>query len=606
MEKLPSKQVVAAVDKLAARIVKGDGATMARSSRSTVAEDGRVLHRIVSFNRADPNGARHVAIMDDSGREVASTALSDAVKAALGEAVLGLGSVRPVAAAGIGASIDPTSNDLVLELGETESEIVTVTIPPNAGVSKADVYLLADTTGSMGSIIEAVKAGANSILGANYGPIDIAFGVGNYKDFPETKPPFTHQLAPDTNAAAVTAAINAWAASGGGDIPEGQLFALNALAEAPGGTIGWRPDAKRIIVWFGDAPGHDPICAAMSGLGFDITEASATARLVGGGGGDGITVLAISTDTGTPGALNADPSVGAGDYSGACAIGGAPNQATRIAAATGGQHVSGINAAGIVDTIIDLIEAAVLAINEVKLVPTAAIAPFVEAISPTSYGPLSGKETHVLPFKVSWRGVKPCADEDAVFKGGLNAVADGVVIARKPVTITVPACPPEFVYAVKYVCGTSPDCGCAEGTVRPGRYATDINIHNPGRDTAAVSKLAIPLVTAGIGVGREPRAQNPVGADRIKLPAHAATMDDCRRLAELHYGAPPEGSLPLTIGFLEIVSTQQLVVTAVYTATGADGHLTMDVQTLQPITRPQRPPRSGGFEPVPPGGPFKG
>jgi hypothetical protein len=600
MEKSPSKQVIAAVAKLAERTVKGDSATIARSTRSTVGEDGRVLHRFVTFNRADPNGPRHVAIMDDTGKEVDAASLSSAVKSALGEAVVGVSVGRPVAPAGIGASVDPTSNDLVLELGDTETEIVTVTIPPNAGVSKADVYLLADTTGSMGSIINAVKAGANSILGADYGPIDIAFGVGNYKDFPETKPPFVHQLAPDTNAAAVAAAINTWSASGGGDAPEGQLFALNALAEAPGGAIGWRADSKRIIVWFGDAPGHDPICTGISGLGFDITEASITARLVSGGGsGDGITVLAISTDTGIAGALNADPSVGAGDYGGACAIGGAANQATRITAATGGQHVSGINAAAIVDTIIDLIEAAVLAINEVKLVPTAAVVPFVEAISPASYGPLSGKETHVLPFKVSWRGIKPCGDEDVVIKGGLNAVADGVVIARKPVTITVPACPPEFVYAVKYICGTAPDCGCAEAAVRPGRYATDINIHNPGRDTAAVSKLVTPLVSAGIGVGREPRAQNPVGRDRIKLPAHAATMDDCRRLAELHYGAPPEGSLPLTIGFLEIVSTQQLVVTAVYTATGADGHLTMDVETLQPIVRPQLPPR-GPLVAIPP------
>ena len=32
-------------------------------------------------------------------------------------------------------------------------------------------------------------------------------------------------------------------------------------------------------------------------------------------------------------------------------------------------------------------------------------------------------------------------------------------------------------------------------------------------------------------------------------------MDDCRRLAELHYPAPLQGKLPLTIGFLEVVST---------------------------------------------------
>lgn len=592
MEKSPSKESLAAVARLAERKVKGDGATLARSTRSTVTEDGRVLHRFITFDRADPNGARHVAIVDDHGKEVSADTLSDKVKTSLGEAVVGKPVVRPVAPPGAGATIDPTSNDLVLELGDTEDEVVTVTIPPNAGVSKADIYLLADTTGSMGSILAAVKAGADAIQSANYGPIDIAFGVGNYRDLPGDSPPFTNNLAPDTDTTAVTAAINTWSAGGGGDTPEGQFYALDALAEAPGGSIGWRSDSKRIIIWFGDAPGHDPVCSAISGLPYDITEASITAKL-----GD-ITVLAISTDTGIAGALDGDPTIG-GDYSGSCPVGGASGQATRLAAATGGQHVSGINATDIVDTIIDLIEAAVLAIDRVTLEPTAAVAPFVESIAPASYGPLSGKETHVLPFKVKWRGIRPCADEDAVVKGGLNAVADGVVIARKPVTITIPACPPEFVYAVKYICGTSPDCGCAEAAVRPGRYATDINIHNPGRNTAAVSKLVTPLVSAGIAVGREPRSQLPVGADKIKLRAHAATMDDCRRLAELHYGAPAEGSLPLTVGFLEIVSTQQLVVTAVYTATGADGHLTMDVETVQPIVRPQLPPR-GPLVSIPP------
>ena len=594
MSRSPSSKAIEAANRLAKGKVKAEGAAMARSVRSAPAEDGRLIHRFVSFDRSDTNGARHVAIVDDDGREVAVATLSDGVKAAIGEAVAAKPIARPVAPPGVGATIDPTTNDLVLELGDTEVEIVTVTIPPNAGVSKADVYFLADTTGSMASILAAVKAGADAIQGADYGPIDIAFGVGNYRDLPEDKPPFKHQLNPDTNAANVTAAINTWAAAGGGDAPEGQLFALDALAEAPGGAIGWRSDSKRIIVWFGDAPGHDPVCSAISGLAYSITEGSVTAKLAVQ---DDIVILAISTDTGTAGALDGDPTIG-GDYAGTCAVGGAAGQATRLAAATGGQHVSGVDAGAIVDTIIDLIEAAVLAIDKVTLEPTAAVAPFVEAISPASYGPLSGKETHVLPFKVSWRGIKPCGDTDVIVKGGLNAVADGVVIARKPVTITVPACPPEFVYAVKYICGTAPDCGCGEAVVRPGRYATEINLHNPSRNTAAVTKRVTPLVSAGIGIGREPRMQSPTGSDRIKLPSHAATMDDCRRLAELHYGAPPEGSLPLTVGFLEIVSTQQLVVTAVYTATGADGHLTMDVETLQPIVRPQLPQRT--FDPVPP------
>lgn len=596
MRRSPPEAVREIAAKLSAEAIKGRNKELVRSVRGAVAEDGRALFRFITHDAKNPNGGRHAVILDEAGEQVKEASLGTDTLAALGVSVVSKDKPdsRPVAGPAASASIDPTTNDLVLELGDEECETVTVTIPPSAGVSKADVYLLADTTGSMGSVLAAVQAGANAIIAGAPPGVDIAFGVGNYRDLPDTNPPFDHQLAPDTNAANVTAAVNTWSAAGGGDLPEGQLFALHRLAEAPGGTIGWRPNSKRIIVWFGDAPGHDPICAALSGLGFGITEANATARLVA----EDITVLAISTDTGIAAALDGDPTIG-GDYSPTCPVGGASGQATRIANATGGTHVSGINAADIVDTIIDLIESAVAAIDEVTLVPSASIAGCIDSITPKSYGPLAGDEEHVLPFKVCWRGNKPCEDEDQVIKGGLNAVADGTVIARKPVTITVPACPPEFVYAVKYVCGTSEDCGCPDAPVRPGRYATEINIHNPSRNTAAVTKVATPLVSAGIGIGREPLARGPAGRDRIKLRTHEATMDDCRRLAELHYGAPPEGKLPLTVGFLEIVSNQQLVVTAVYTATGADGGLTMDVETAQPIVRPQRPRRPlPGIPPV--------
>lgn len=591
MRKSPSEKSRKTAMELARKTFTKKDARLSQTVRSAKTSDGHHLHRFITFDRSEPNGKRLDVVLSDDGGELNPKELSAEVATSLGiEAIAGaITSTRPVASPAASASIDPTSNDLVLELGETETEVVTVTIPARAGVSKADVYLLADTTGSMNPVIAAVQAGANAILGSVPGGIDFAFGVGNYRDYPVDDPPFTHQLDPDTNNASVTAAINSWTAGGGGDTPEGQLFALHSLAEPPGGAIGWRDDSKRIIVWFGDAPGHDPVCAALTSLGFDITEKSVRDRLFD----EKITVVAISTDTGVANALDGDPTAGS-DYSPPCAVGGMSGQATRIADKTGGTHVSGINAADIVDTIIDVIEDAVLDINQVTLEPSGAIAPFVESIAPASYGPLPGDETHVLPFKVTWRGVKPCGDEDVMFNGGLNAVADGTVVARKPVRITVPACPPEYVYAVKYICGNAADCGCPEAPVRPGRYATEINLHNPSRVVAGVTKLVTPLVTGGIGVGREPMHPGPVGRDRIKLRPHEATMDDCRRLAELHYGVPAEGKLPLTIGFLEIVSNQQLVVTAVYTATGVNGDLTMDVETIQPIVRPQLPPRPEG------------
>ena len=50
---------------------------------------------------------------------------------------------------------------------------------------KADVYLLADTTASMGPIIGAVQAGILTVVNdPAFAPFDVAWGAGNYKDFP--------------------------------------------------------------------------------------------------------------------------------------------------------------------------------------------------------------------------------------------------------------------------------------------------------------------------------------------------------------------------------------------------------------------------------------
>ena len=346
--------------------------------------------------------------------------------------------------------------------------------------------------------------------------------------------PFNTSYNPSTTAADVTNAINAWSSSGGSDIPEGQLFALDQVAEPPGGAIGWRAGAKRIIVWFGDAPGHDPVCAAISGLPYNIDEASATAKLVA----QNISVIAISTTTGTTNALDGDPAAGAGDYTAACGpVGGSSGQATRIANATNGKHVIGIDETTIVNTIISLVSSAATTINNVNLVPTGGTVPFVVSISPPGgYGPLSGDKDHVLTFKVQFKGVEPCSDKDKVFNGFLEAIADGVVVARKRVQITVPACKPKeiYSYSVKYVCGVQEacDCSCTTG-VRPGSYATEINIYNYNDDNAPIEKRVVPVVFAGAPQGREPKFASIKARDKMVLPPNSATMDDCCRIVEM-------------------------------------------------------------------------
>ena len=55
---------------------------------------------------------------------------------------------------------------------------------------------------------------------------------------------------------AAQTAIDGWTVGNGCDVPEAQIHALYTLATDP--AVGFRADSTRIIVWFGDASGHDP------------------------------------------------------------------------------------------------------------------------------------------------------------------------------------------------------------------------------------------------------------------------------------------------------------------------------------------------------------
>ncbi|MEX3944868.1 trypsin-like peptidase domain-containing protein [Paraburkholderia sp. BR10937] len=142
-----------------------------------------------------------------------------------------------------------------------------------------------------------------------------------------------------------------------------------------------------------------------------------------------------------------------------------------------------------------------------------------------------------------------------------------------------------FMYSVEFLCGEQHDdcCGCAP--VRPGHYSTEINIHNWQDKAAPVVKRVIPLVLAGAVKGREPQFSAAATLETLLLPAHHATMDDCCRLAELLLGAPPAQALPLTTGILEIASTVELSVSAIYTVTDLQGNgPSITVQQIQPRT----------------------
>jgi hypothetical protein len=137
-----------------------------------------------------------------------------------------------------------------------------------------------------------------------------------------------------------------------------------------------------------------------------------------------------------------------------------------------------------------------------------------------------------------------------------------------------------FSYSVKFVCGqngvATPAQNCSP--VRQGIYATEINIHNFNRDQQAqIEKRVLLLVSNDAPVGREPHQVQAKVFDKIVLPPDSATMDDCCRFIEMLHFNPAQ----LNIGFLELVSTVELNVTAVYTATDVkSASISIDVETI--------------------------
>lgn len=353
-----------------------------------------------------------------------------------------------VAASPVGVAqvtLIPDTIDLTLAPGEMFIETKTVTIP--GGGAPVDIYFLADTTGSMQAAIDQVQSDAAMILTAvRMNLSDVQFGVGEYRDFPLDFSTFAFRNNTSITAtdADVVNGINAWAAAGGGDGSEGQLYALDQLSDAgdPAG-IGWRSDAIKIIVWFGDAPGHDPVCAAISGDAADVTEASATTQLVDGG----YIVIAIGVTTqgafSYPNRLNDDPQLLAGDYSGTCAIGGSAGQATRITAATNGVSLDDVAPADVTDAILMAI-AAITQDVTVSLAPDGATAPYTDVLTPPYVDvPLPGEgEDLVLEFEVKFTG-PPCdGPENLVLGGFVNAIVDDAVAATQTVTLRQRGCEP--------------------------------------------------------------------------------------------------------------------------------------------------------------------
>ena len=174
-------------------------------------------------------------------------------------------------------SINPSSFVTSLDVGEMAK--VTKTVVTDAGSSLVDILFLADNTGSMGGVINSVQSTSTALLTSlNTIFTGARFSVGRYLGDPSEEGVGFNAaydvITPLTaSSASVTAGINSWFASGGGDGPEANFYALhqavtNGASTCPGlgsqagfcggsgEAVGWRPGASKVILWFGDFSSH--------------------------------------------------------------------------------------------------------------------------------------------------------------------------------------------------------------------------------------------------------------------------------------------------------------------------------------------------------------
>lgn len=130
--------------------------------------------------------------------------------------------------------------------------------------------------------------------------------------------------------------------------------------------------------------------------------------------------------------------------------------------------------------------------------------------------------------------------------------------------------PGQLSFAAKFVCGYQRPIWQEGGEppVKPGNYATEINIYNHNSVAVDVRKSILLLVKDTSVPGREPNYVTVSATDAITLPAGTATMDDCNRIYRLlNPGAAIPTPMPLMIGFLNLTTSgTDLTVKGVYTA----------------------------------------
>lgn len=321
-------------------------------------------------------------------------------------------------------SISPETYSTTLDVGQSVTINKTVTV--DAGTlttGLVDVFFLFDTTGSMGSLLNTAKNNAAAILTGAAALGDVQFGVADFKDFvvPGTifgsvgDYPWELRQAITGNSTAVTSAINALFPRGGNDIPESNLFALQQSAINE--KVGWRDGAARIIVFFGDAPGHDPVSCA-------VQELSCNALATTGYPGPTLTQTVADLQENDVTVIGVNVPSGPGINS--------RGQFSIITAATGGSLFTLGATDDIVDAIQDALDDVFATYSSVSLSPNGNLPGVGVSVSPAYTGSFDREVTRMFDFTVTFTGLTP-----GVHSFTIDALVDSTIVAREFDTITV-------------------------------------------------------------------------------------------------------------------------------------------------------------------------
>ena len=148
-----------------------------------------------------------------------------------------------------------------------------------------------------------------------------------------------------------------------------------------------------------------------------------------------------------------------------------------------------------------------------------------------------------------------------LFTAGLALAAAGWIMGRGGTT-SQSAGPGHLLYSVKFLCGLQTTSSTIfsppqEPPVKPGNYATAINIHNFSDKDVKLQKKAVIALPE-----REPRGPISAFATDVLRPDEAMEVD-CTDIAGLFGGLTLPGFIK---GFVEINSPVELSVIAVYSA----------------------------------------